>query len=366
MDPRYLVANVDEIPSPSMLVYRERLRENIGRTLAIAGGPERLRPHVKTHKMRAVIEMQREAGISRFKCATIYEAKMLAEMGVEDVFVAYQMVGPNIGRLVDLAGRFPGTAFRTMVDDRGAAEALSAAAEGAGVTIDVLLDFDVGLHRTGIAPGRSAVELYALLDRLPGVTPGGIHGYDGHNHQADLEERRQACNAALDQVRAFQAQLESRGLPVPRRVMGGSISFPCYASAEDVEPSPGTSVFWDWGYGQRFPDLPFEAAALLLSRIISIPTATRVTLDLGNKAIASDPAGQRGIAWNLPGAEPGLHNEEHWIMDCPDTAGLAVGDPIYVCPTHVCPCTALHRQVYVIDGDGRCRERWPVDARDRE
>ena len=366
MDPRYLVANVDEIPSPSMLVYRERLRDNIDRTLAIAGGPERLRPHVKTHKMRSVIEMQQEAGISKFKCATIFEAKMLAETGVEDVFVAYQMVGPNIGRLVDLAGRFPGTTFRAMVDDRGAAEALSAAAAGAGVTIDVLLDFDVGLHRTGIAPGEKALELYGLLDRLPGITPGGIHGYDGHNHQEDLAERRQACNAALDAVRSFQARLESRGLPVPRRVMGGSISFPCYASAKDVEPSPGTSVFWDWGYGQRFPDLPFEAAALLLSRIISIPTATRVTLDLGNKAIASDPAGQRGLAWNLPGARPGQHNEEHWIMDCTDTSDLAVGDPVYVFPTHVCPCAALHRQVYVIDDDGCCREQWTVNARDRE
>ncbi|MDE2728958.1 MAG: alanine racemase, partial [Gemmatimonadota bacterium] len=247
MDPRYLVANVDEIPSPSMLVYRERLKVNIDRTLEIAGGPERLRPHIKTHKMRAVIEMQRASRIDKFKCATIYEARMLADMGVEDVFIAYQMIGPNIGRLVDLAGRYPGTTFRSMVDDAGAAEALSAAATGAGVTIDVLLDFDVGQHRTGIAAGTEALELYALLDRLPGITPGGLHGYDGHNHQSDLEERRQACGAALDQVRAFQARLESRGLPVPRRVMGGSISFPCYAPAEDVEPSPGTSVFWDWG-----------------------------------------------------------------------------------------------------------------------
>ncbi len=366
MDPRYLVNNVDEIPSPSMLVYRERLRENIDRTVEIAGGPERLRPHVKTHKMRTVIEMQRTVGISKFKCATISEARMLAETGVGDVFIAYQMIGPNIGRLVDLAGDFPRTTFRSMVDDRGAAEDLSAAAAAAGVTIDVLLDFDVGQGRTGIGAGPDAVALYALLDRLPGITPGGLHSYDGHNHQEDLGERSQACGAALEQVRAFRGQLVSRGLPVPRFVMGGSISFPCYAPAEDVEPSPGTSVFWDWGYGRRFPDLPFESAALLLGRIISIPAATRVTLDLGNKAIASDPAGQRGIAWNLPGAEPGLHNEEHWVMDCPDTSGLAVGDPVYVLPTHVCPCTALHRQVYVIDGDGRCREQWTVDARDRE
>ena len=276
MDSRYLVANVDEIPSPSMLVYRERLRENIGRTLEIAGGPERLRPHVKTHKMRAVIEMQREAGIDKFKCATIHEAGMLAELGVEDVFIAYQMIGPNIGRLVGLADRYPGTAFRCMVDDRGAAEALSVAAAGAGVTIDVLLDFDVGQHRTGIGPGPEALALYALLDRPARASrPEASTATTATTTRRIWRKRRRACGGALDAVRAFQAQLESRGLPVPRRVMGGSISFPCYAPAEDVEPSPGTSVFWDWGYSSRFPDLPFEAAALLLSRIISIPAATR-------------------------------------------------------------------------------------------
>ena len=366
MESRYVVANIDEIPSPSMLIYRDRLRENIVKTVEIAGGPERLRPHVKTHKMRNVIEMQCQAGIAKFKCATLSEARMLAEIGVDDVLIAYQMIGPNIQRLINLKKSFPGTNFRVIADDPIAVETLSVATSRAGVTIDVLVDLDVGQNRTGISPGPDAIELYILIDHLSGITPGGLHAYDGHNHQTDFEERLKACQDTLSVVRAFQAELVSQGLSVPRRVMGGSISFPCYAREEDLEPSPGTSVFWDWGYSRRFPDLPFKAAALLLGRIISIPTNTRVTLDLGSKAIASDPNGQRGFALNLPESIPGRQNEEHWVFECPDTTILAVGQPIYVFPTHVCPSTALHRQVYVIEEDGTCREKWTVDARDRE
>lgn len=349
-----------------MLIYRERVRENIIRMVEICGGPERLRPHVKTHKMRNVIEMQRKAGIAKFKCATLSEARMLAELGVEDVLVAYQMIGPNIERLIDLAKTFSTTTFRVIVDNPLAVEPLSAAASVAGVTIDVLVDLNVGENRTGISPGADAIELYILIDHVSGVTPGGLHAYDGNNRQTDVKKRMKACQETLNIVRSFQAELVSRGLSVPRRVMGGSISFPCYAQEDDVEPSPGTSVFWDWGYSTRFPDLPFEAAALLLGRIISIPTNTRVTIDLGHKAIAPDPEGQRGVALNLPGSIPGRQNEEHWVIECPDTTELILGQPIYVFPTHVCPSTALHRQVYVIEEDGSCQERWTVDARDRE
>jgi D-serine deaminase-like pyridoxal phosphate-dependent protein len=366
MDSRYIVSNVEEIPSPSLLIYRQRAQENIDRMVTVAGGPERLRPHVKTHKMPGITRMQQAAGITRQKCATLFEARMLAETGVADVFIAYQMVGPNIDRLVNLAQSYPQTVFRTMVDDPDMARALSDAAARRGITIDTLIDLDVGQHRTGITPGPAAEALYELLDRLPGLTPGGLHAYDGHNHQENIEERRSACYDCLEQVRDFQRRMQARGIAVPRKVMGGSISFPCYATAGDVETSPGTAIFWDWGYGRRFTDLPFEPAALVLSRVISIPTTTRATLDSGYKAIASDPVGPRGLVWNLDNVSLVFQNEEHWVMETPDTGGLRVGQPVYIFPTHICPTSALHRYVYIIDGTGRCVDRWEVAARDRE
>lgn len=366
MHPRYVVTNVDDIPSPSLLIYRELVRSNLTRMLDIAGGPDRLRPHVKTHKMPQIVRMELEAGITKHKCATLVEARMLAETGVRDVFIAYQMVGPNIGRFIELVRRVPDTTFRPMVDHQASVAALSEAAAHAGLAVEVLIDLDVGQHRTGIAPGPDAVALYALLDRLPGLRPGGLHAYDGHNHQTDPAERGRAAAGCLEQVVDFQRRVEALGLPVPRRVMGGTPTFPFYATVDGVETSPGTSVLQDGGYQRRFPDLPFVPAALLLSRVISIPTTTRATLDLGYKAIAADPSGPRGVIWNLDGTTFVLQNEEHWVIEMADASGLRPGQEVYVFPTHICPTCALHRHVYVIDDQGCCIDRWPVTARDRE
>ena len=101
------VVNVREVASPALLVYPDRIEENIRRMIQIAGGTERLRPHVKTHKLAEVIRIQMEHGIGKFKCATVAEAEMTASCNAEDVLLAYQPVGPNVERLVRLAKTFP-------------------------------------------------------------------------------------------------------------------------------------------------------------------------------------------------------------------------------------------------------------------
>src|SRR5438874_12632804 len=111
---------VGEIPSPALLVYRERVEENVRRMLAIAGGPERLRPHIKTHKMREMIELQLAAGINKFKCATIAEAELAASAGVSDLLIAYQPVGPAVRRLAELIMGFRRTKFSVLCDDEAA------------------------------------------------------------------------------------------------------------------------------------------------------------------------------------------------------------------------------------------------------
>src|SRR2546425_12985936 len=126
------VGNAADIPSPALLIYPDRVRENIRRMIAIAGGVERLRPHMKTHKLAEVIRMQMEKGITKFKCATIAEAEMVASCGAADVLLAYQPVGPNVQRVLQLVKSFPGTKFSVIVDDAEAVRALSAAAQAAG------------------------------------------------------------------------------------------------------------------------------------------------------------------------------------------------------------------------------------------
>src|SRR5204863_1598009 len=122
------------------------------RAISITGDVHRLRPHVKTHKMEELVRMHLARGVTKFKCATIAEAEMTANAGAPDVLLAYQPVGPNVQRVIQLAQKFPQTAFAVIGDDRNAIAALSAASTKAGVTIGLLLDLDCGMHRTGIPP----------------------------------------------------------------------------------------------------------------------------------------------------------------------------------------------------------------------
>ena len=103
----YRIENEGEILSPALIYYADRIRENTRRTIEIAGGAERLWPHVKSHKMRAMLEMQMEMGVRRFKCATLAEAEMAAEAGAAHVLLAYPLVGPAIAAFVSLVQKYP-------------------------------------------------------------------------------------------------------------------------------------------------------------------------------------------------------------------------------------------------------------------
>ncbi len=366
MDQKYRIQNVENIPSPALVVYLPLVQQNIARAIAtVDGDVKKLRPHVKTHKTAEIIEMEREAGILKHKCATLREAEMLAQNGIEDILIAYQMVGPNINRFLLLQQRYPNADFKVIVDHLEAVAALSTAAEKLGLNVKVMLDLDVGMNRTGVPVGDIAVEIYESIDRSDSLQPCGLHVYDGHIHDEDIVARRDACNQSLAQVEEMQDMLSAKGLAVPLIVMGGTPTFPIYAETPGVEASPGTFIFHDYGYTTRYPDLGFIPAALLLSRVISIPTPNRITLDLGHKAIAADPDGVRGIILNIDDTEVDTQHEEHWAVNVPKDTPIQIGQEVYVCPTHICPCVALHPFYYLIDADGYCQGTWEVAARNR-
>ena len=234
----------------------------------------------------------------------------------------------------------------------------------AGVEVAVMIDIDVGQHRTGIPVGEEALALYELVARLPGLRPGGLHVYDGHNHHENPAEREAAVKSQFAEVLRFKAELQRRGLEIPRMVCGGTPTFPIYSQIADVECSPGTCVLHDNGYGTRFRDLQFERAALLLTRVISRNSPDRMCLDLGYKAVASDPKGDRMVLLDLPDAQLVLQNEEHLLVETPQASRFQPGDELFACPTHICPTCALHKEAYVVD-EGRLVGRWQVAARDR-
>src|SRR5215471_18830185 len=172
MNASYVLHDTSAVFSPALLFYKDLIRRNIARAVEMAGGPDRVRPHVKTHKTREIVRLELDAGVRKHKCATLAEAEMLAGCGVPDVLLAYNLVGPNCARMARLAQAYPDCRFSVVADPPTKAQALSDAVAPTGQTVDVLLDLDVGQHRTGIAPGAEAVGLYEQIDRLPGLKPG--------------------------------------------------------------------------------------------------------------------------------------------------------------------------------------------------
>ncbi len=358
------VENEAEIPSPALLIFHQRAEENIRRMLEIAGGPERLRPHVKTHKLAPLVGAQLARGITKFKCATIAEAEMTAEVGAPDVLLAFPAVGPNIARVIKLQRHFPGTKISVIADSEEAIRDLGSAAERAGFTIEVLLDLDCGMHRTGVAPGDEAVRLYRLIADTPGLRSAGLHAYDGHITESDPVVRTAQCEAGFAAVIAFRDRLAQLGLPVPQLVAGGSPTFAIHARHTDRELSPGTSVLWDFGYGDKFADLPFVPAAVLLTRVVSKPGGDRLCLDLGHKAVGSENPHPRVRLLELPDAVAVMHSEEHLVVETTRANEFRIGQCLHGIPRHICPTVALHSEAWVIE-NGMARERWPIAARAR-
>jgi len=359
-----LPENAEDIPSPALILNWPAVEENLRRMLAMVPSPERLRPHLKTHKLPQIITRLAALGVTKAKGATIAEAEMAAGAGATDVLLAAPLVGPSTGRLLSLMHAFPGVVFTGLADDPSALDMVNAAALAAGCRVRVMLDLDVGQHRTGVAPEAAAAALYRRLAGLPGLTPAGLHAYDGHLHQSDGAVRAAACDDAFAPVAALAAALRAEGLPVPAVVAGGTPTFPMHARRLDVECSPGTCVLWDAGYGRTLPDLDFLPAAFLLTRVISRPAPDRLCLDLGHKAVASEMPHPRVLFPALPDARVVMHNEEHLVLESDRAADFPVGAMLAGLPWHICPTVALHGFVHVMHGS-QATDIWPVTARTR-
>ena len=365
MNDWYSISNAREISSPALLVYPARVEHNLQRMIAMAGAVQRLRPHVKSHKSPHVIALKRAAGIHKFKAATIAEAEMTAAAGGEDILLACQPVGPQLQRFVALAQRFAGTRFSTLVDDAYQLAAIARAALDHNLQIALYVDLDVGMHRTGIAPGDAAAALYRAICRTPGVVAAGLHAYDGHLREGGPIPLQVQVEQAFAPVWQMREQLRADGFAVPGVVAGGTPTFALLAQRGDVEVGAGTTVLWDFGQAQVCPQHDFQHAAVLLARVISKPTADRLCLDLGHKAVASEMPQPRVQLFGLEDAVAVGHSEEHLVLQTARAGDYRVGDVVYGIPRHICPTMALHDGVWAVR-QGAAAQRWPVVARTRQ
>ena len=375
----YTINNIEDLDTPALVVYPDRVRENIQRAISMVGSPARLRPHVKTHKSPAVTRLMLEAGIRQFKCATIAEAEMLATEGAPDVLLAYQPIGPKIARLAALIRQFPATGFSCLIDNPDAATTIARVFKAAGLLVPVYLDLNVGMDRTGINPGPEAMALYKLALQLDGINPVGLHAYDGHIRDADPEQRKQKCDAAFAAVTSLRAAIvgehssastqgTSASPDQPLKIIaGGSPTFPIHARrAAEIQCSPGTFVYWDEGYGDQFKDESFLPAALVITRVISLRGDTRLCLDLGHKSIGSENDLNRRVTFLNGGSlRPVGQSEEHLVVEAGTGHGHLIGDVFYGVPFHICPTVALYERAFTIE-KGRHTGDWKNAARDRK
>ena len=367
MNTKYRFENTGSIDSPAVIVYPELIRKNISKAVMIAGGKHLLRPHVKTHKMVEISKMMLSAGISKFKCATIAEAEMLAMAGAKDILLAYQPTLVKAQRLASLARAYPEIVFGYLIDNEYSARQLAEVFDKG--QIKAWIDVNVGMNRTGITP-EGAASLYRFCKSVTGTKPAGLHAYDGHIHDTDLESRFGQASVIFDKIMELKNQItgdevtgeENDALQI---VVGGTPCFPYYATKNGVQTSPGTFVFWDEGYSTMFPDMDFEIAALLLTRIISIVSPTIICLDLGHKSVAAESPLPRVSFPDHPEAKVTGQSEEHLVVTVPDSSVFKPGDIWYGVPHHICPTIALYESVHTIE-DGKNTGTWQVIARNRK
>ena len=352
----FQIANVDEVDTPFLAIFPERVKDNIRALKEIIPDNDRIRPHVKTNKCKQVIALMLEEGITKFKCATIAEAEMLALASAPDVLLAYQPVGPKIKRLTNLVAGYPGTSFACLVDNEEVAKEIGVSVSGRNLCLRVYLDLNVGMNRTGIVP-ENALSLYERIVSIPGIVMAGLHAYDGHITNTDLEVRRRECREAYSRVQTLITELVKRGFPYPAVSGGSTPTLQFHAANPEVECSPGTFIYWDQTYAERYGELPFKPAVIVVCRVISKPDRETCCLDLGYKALSSESdVWQRIHFLNVQDAQIIGQWEEHMLikpapgkqLETGPGKPLEIGDVLYGIPYHVGRTCNLYQSSSVV------------------
>lgn len=362
----YTIADADQLDTPALVVYPDRVKYNIDLAKTFIDDVARLRPHVKTHKSPQVTNLMLQAGITKFKCATIAEAEMLGICNAPDVLLAYQPNHAKLLRFIQLLSKYPETRFSCLIDNLETANAIAHQAISNGITIDVFLDLNVGMNRTGIVPGDGAFELYKICSGIPGIHLSGLHAYDGHIHDADITARMESADSAMLPVFKLSHSITQAGYNQPVIIAGSSPTYPILAGDKRLECSPGTFVYWDRGYQLAFEEQGFRTAALVLARIISLPDDSKICIDVGHKSVSAENELSKRIHFlNAPELVFVSQSEEHLVAEAGAGHSYKTGNILYGLPYHICPTIALYERAFSIE-DKSVTSEWLNLSRDRK
>lgn len=357
--------NEKSIETPSLIFYEDRIQQNISIIKNMIDDVKRLRPHVKTHKCLEVCKMLINEGINKFKCATIAEAEMLGMAQARDVLLAYQPVAENINRFFKLINAYKDTNFSCLVDDLQIAKDFAAQALLHGCTINIYLDLNVGMNRTGILPNLAQGLVKALIT-IPQLEIKGLHAYDGHIHDAAIDTRKAKTEPIIDLLKQLKKEMESIVGSELKVIAGGTPTFPVYATETDFDCSPGTFILWDKGYQDAYQEQNFLTAALVATRIVSLPNEGLVCTDLGHKAVAAEKELNKRVFFiNAPKLLVKSQSEEHLVLGTTELGKFKIGGVLYGLPYHICPTVALYENAVVVSED-KTVQNWTIVSRKRK
>ncbi len=358
---------ISELDTPALLIDLDRMQNNLRRVADYCSQHDlRLRPHTKTHKNPAIGRMQLDLGAVGLTVAKTTEAEVMLASGTPDLLIAYPIVGePKLRRLVEVAKK---TNVTVALDSVEAARGLSQAADRAGLTVGVLAEADVGLHRCGLDPGPALVALAREIDGMPGLRLEGVQFYPGH-FWANTENGP----GFLDDLRATVVRIrddfQKAGLPL-RVMSGGSSPTLYYSHTIDGlnEVRPGTYVFNDRMQVAAGVCTWDDCAVSILTTVVSTPHAKHAVVDGGSKTFTSDglpgpDAGTFGRVIEAPEARFHKMNEEHGYLDLEGVSrDLKIGERVRIIPNHVCVAVNMHETVYGVRGES-VEEVWKVEGR---
>ena len=357
----------DELSTPALTIDLETLERNLDRMASSCRKQKvGLRPHTKTHKTPEVARMQLDRGALGLTVAKVGEAEVMAEAGLDDILIAYPILGAEkLRRLAALAGS---RRIIVSLDSEVTAQELSKAASEQGSAVGVLVEFDVGFHRCGLEPGPRCVELASKIAALPGLSFRGLMTYFG-NIRGGPEERRAGIQVVAGKVERALAAFRDAGLEV-EIVSGGSTPSAEFADliAGLTEIRPGTYVYNDLNTFYQGACRLEDCAARVVTTVVSTAVPGRAIIDAGSKTLSSDllgagPKSGYGCVVEAPDVPIIKLNEEHGYLDIARSAHeFYVGEVLTVIPNHVCTCVNMHDEAFTLR-NGMVADSWRVAAR---
>lgn len=338
------------LATPYLIVDGAIVQRNLARLAHYAEQHDLdVRPHTKTHKSQWLGQMQLRAGAIGLTVAKVGEAEVMAQ-AADDLLLAYPAVDkPRTTRLVKLAMH---KTVRVGIDSIYAADALSAAACAAATTIGILVDIDVGMHRTGLQTPEQALALAQHVDRVAGLRLDGIMFYPGHIWTPP-DQQAPALEAVARTIAGVLDLWDSHGLEASI-ISGGSTptAYNSHMLPDLTEIRPGTYIFNDMNgvYGGHCT--LDDCAARIVCTVVSDAVPGQVVIDAGTKTFTSDrcvaaPESGHGYLVEYPEAKITRLSEEHGQVDITACANRPrLGEQVTIIPNHICPCINLQSRYY--------------------